>query len=249
MADKNFSVVPIIRQNLPGIGALAKQAWEILEGYWLKFIGLMLIPLLCLIAGVGVSLLLVVLKLSDLAFVVIFLASLVTAIVAFVSSYAALYLIAGLNYDIKVVTAYKQAFPKFFRIMWINLLVSLAVNFGMIFFIIPGIIFAVWFLFAVPVAVYENLGGTAALSRSRLLVKGQWWPVAWRYLGFILLLSIFPIVMTGIGASAKVLALPGLLSDIITFGSLLADIIYTVIFLPIFFVFHYLLYYHLRMQE
>jgi hypothetical protein len=91
---------------------------------------------------------------------------------------------------------YNLSYSKTFSGIIISILVSLAVGFGTVLLIIPGIIFSVWFSFSLYVFVLENKKGTEALSASRQLVKGRFWPILWRWLapnfiyGIILLIII-----------------------------------------------------------
>lgn len=97
---------------------------------------------------------------------------------------------------IKLKNIYNLSYSKTFSGILISILVSLAVGFGTILLIIPGIIFSVWFSFSLYVLVLENKKGTEALSASRQLVKGKFWPILWRWIapnfvyGVILLIII-----------------------------------------------------------
>ena len=73
-----------------------------------------------------------------------------------------------------------------------GLLTTLAVLGGFFLFIIPGLIFSLWFSFTNQVVVMENISGIPALSRSRQLVKGRFWQATW-YLVFpgLLLFCLF----------------------------------------------------------
>jgi hypothetical protein len=50
--------------------------------------------------------------------------------------------------------------------------------------ILPGLVLSFFFLFTVPVVLFERLGGTAALQRSFRLVKSDWLRVALMFLVF-----------------------------------------------------------------
>lgn len=56
----------------------------------------------------------------------------------------------------------------------------------LILLIIPGIIFAIYWIFAVYIYFMENKGILASLKESRRLVRGKWW----RTLGFLILIGI-----------------------------------------------------------
>lgn len=58
-----------------------------------------------------------------------------------------------------------------------SLLVSLAVFGGFLLFIIPGIIFSVWFTFSTYAVAVDGKRGVEALKTSKALVKGRWWSV------------------------------------------------------------------------
>lgn len=75
---------------------------------------------------------------------------------------------------------------------WVAFLNALVVLAGFILFIIPGIIFSVWFCFSQYAFVFEGSTGGKALGRSRDLVKGYWWPV----LGRILILAAISILIS-----------------------------------------------------
>jgi len=77
-----------------------------------------------------------------------------------------------------------DAWPKIASFFWISLLAGLAVLGGFILFVIPGIIFAVWFGFSLYVYIFEGTKGSSALKKSKELVKGRWWPVFARFLVF-----------------------------------------------------------------
>ena len=91
---------------------------------------------------------------------------------------------------------YNLSYSKIFWGVIISILVTLAVGAGTLLLIIPGIIFSVWLSFSLYIFVIENKKGTEALSASRQLVKGRFWPVLWRWIapnfvyGIILLIII-----------------------------------------------------------
>jgi hypothetical protein len=65
----------------------------------------------------------------------------------------------------------------------VGLLVALIVIGGSILLFIPGLIFAIWYSFAVFEAVLNNKRGMEALSESKKLVSGRWWAILWRLIG------------------------------------------------------------------
>ena len=75
---------------------------------------------------------------------------------------------------------------------WIAFLNAVIILAGFIVFIIPGVILSIWFCFSQYAFVFEGTKGFAALSRSKELVKGYWWPV----LGRILILAAITILIS-----------------------------------------------------
>jgi hypothetical protein len=59
------------------------------------------------------------------------------------------------------------------RVLWTSMLSGLAIASGFLLFIIPGIVFAVWFSLSVYIAVEEGLGAVDSMKRSKELVQGH----------------------------------------------------------------------------
>lgn len=81
----------------------------------------------------------------------------------------------------------KQSLPFIFPLFWVNLLTGLAVLGGLVLLIIPGIIFAVLFMFITFTLILENKRGFDALKRSSFLVKPYFWPLLLRLLVIFLI--------------------------------------------------------------
>lgn len=71
----------------------------------------------------------------------------------------------------------EETLPLLWKAVIVSFLNALAVLGGTILFIIPGIIFSIWFSFSVLAVILDNKNGVSALSYSKSLVKGRWWPV------------------------------------------------------------------------
>ena len=67
------------------------------------------------------------------------------------------------------------AFSKWAKALGTGILAGLIVALGFLIFIIPGVIFAVYYMFTSYVVVLRNESGIEALSYSKSLVQGQWW--------------------------------------------------------------------------
>lgn len=84
--------------------------------------------------------------------------------------------------------ALKKALSKWLPVLGTNIIVGLFV-FGLtLLLIVPGIIFAVyWVPFALYAVLFADKFGISALSYSKAMVKGRWWTVC----GYSLVLFIF----------------------------------------------------------
>lgn len=65
---------------------------------------------------------------------------------------------------------------------WITFLRSIIICFGLILFIIPGLMFSIWFAFSEYTFIFEGKRGMSALKRSKELAKGYWWAIFGRML-------------------------------------------------------------------
>lgn len=132
------------------------------------------------------------------------LLTIILAVLGVVALYRAIVdLDQGESLDIQ--KAYENAMPFVFSYLGASILYGLAVIFGIILLIVPGIIFLGWFIFFGFTVVYEKKGAVESLSRSKELVRGNWWGIVGRYLLGSIILGV-------------VVALPNLLSYMPFFG-------------------------------
>ncbi len=80
------------------------------------------------------------------------------------------------------------------QLLGISLLQMLAMIVGLVLLVIPGLVFAVWFMLSPPVVVLEGKSAVAALKRSKQLGDGS----HWRNVGMLLLLSVILFVIGAI---------------------------------------------------
>lgn len=100
-----------------------------------------------------------------------------------------------LGNEATVLGSIQKGVSKILPLIWTSILMGLAIMGGLILFIIPGILFALWFGLAQHVVVLEDESGTTALGRSKTLVRP--------YLGTFLMLGILIFAITfllGLGA-------------------------------------------------
>jgi hypothetical protein len=123
-------------------------------------------------------------NLSTAGLFVILLFLIVVAIVILLSVWmqvAMMYVVKERNNPMGVKQALSAGWSKISSFVWIGFLSCLAVLGGFILFIIPGIIFSIWFCMSTYVFVAEGVVGTKALSQSKQLVSGNWWGVLGRF--------------------------------------------------------------------
>lgn len=112
--------------------------------------------------------------------------------------------------------------------IFVALLETAVVLGGLLLLVIPGIVFAVWFMFALPSVLLDGTKGVQALTLSRALVRGRFWRVAWLGFGgpsvillaYVLLTNLVIALFTLIGnvSTETLLALPPpLWVDIVTY--------------------------------
>jgi hypothetical protein len=111
---------------------------------------------------------------------------LVVALVVGSLEQGALYHAISAPTDPGVGPSYKQATTRLGPLVWTAFLSSLLIIIGLIFFIIPGIIFIVWFCFSGFIVMLEGKSGIGALKASKAYVTGRWTKVAWYVLILIL---------------------------------------------------------------
>lgn len=100
-----------------------------------------------------------------------------------------------------------QGFRSLFRVLGTGLLVGLVALVAMIPLIVPGIYLMVRWYVAVPVAVIEGKAGTAAMARSRDLVRGCGWQVFWMH---VLVLVVNWLITAAVGAIVVIVQGAGL---------------------------------------
>lgn len=99
----------------------------------------------------------------------------------------------------KAALGWKVIFASSSHLIWpmiyTSILVGIIVLAGAILLIIPGIIFAVWYAFAVYAVIFDGQKGMSALKNSKNLVVGRWWDVAWRIVAPALLFGIATVIL------------------------------------------------------
>jgi hypothetical protein len=153
-----------------------------------------------------------------------------TIIILPLTNAAVIYAVAQryLGNDVTVLESIQKGFSKILPLIWTSILMGLAIMGGLILLIIPGILFALWFGLAQHVVVLEDESGTAALGRSKTLVRP--------YLGTFLMLGILIFVIAAsLGFGAGFVQQPHLQ----TLAQVLINAVVTLLSTAVFVVFYF----------
>lgn len=173
---------------------------------FVKFIGMYVMGLLGLVPLVVVVVLYFVLtyalsenlllQVINIILGVLGIASVCFAVYFFVRSYIGLILFLEKPIETPVREVFASTKVFFWRFFGTSLLSSLFILLWLLLLIIPGIVFAIYYSFAIFVLLYEGLAFTKALKRSKGLIKGYWWAVFGRLLFLIVAYYILVIVLS-----------------------------------------------------
>ncbi len=100
-----------------------------------------------------------------------------------------------------------KAWSEIWAFIWAGFLVVFIVTGGFLLFVIPGILFLVWFLFSLFVLAVEDVRGMSAILKSKEYVKGYGWSVLLRVL-VVLVVSMASSLVPLIGPILPLLFVP-----------------------------------------
>lgn len=210
---------PAPKKVLPDIGTLFSRSWTIFQQRFAILIGLYLLAMVAFIIPpallVGAAVLAGMAK-GGVLFVTLGALGALAGLYCGFSCFGA-FLHAVADSQLPFRESLEKGRSIALPLLWVGLLTGFIISGGFLLFIIPGIIFTVWFFFAQFVLVNENLRGIGSLLKCREYVRGEWFNVALRLLlvwAGSVLLGIIPLV-----------------------GPILS-----IAFLPYVMIFHYLLY-------
>lgn len=171
------------KATLPSAGELIKKTLLFYKTHWKTIIGIGIPPL---IFGV-----LAFLFQSNSVMFLLFAA--VAGIAAFFARLALFIFITKEGTEKSVKSAYQNGLRMFFPFVWISILLLLTTFGGMVVFVIPGVLLAVWLSVSAYALFSENKRGIDALALSWHYTKGYWIAIAWRlfvFAFFILLMTV-----------------------------------------------------------
>jgi len=104
----------------------------------------------------------------------------------------------------KIDFTFKDALPVFWPTLWISFIVGIITFLGYIFFIIPGVLFTVWYAFILFVIILEKKTKfKEVLGTSKSFSKERFWPVLarilvpnffWTLIGYLVLIGMLNIL-------------------------------------------------------
>lgn len=175
-----------MKPALISVGDLLTQSWAIYTKRVWTFAGIMIAPILAIVGMIILALGVGSIFPAEMSFnalgILVSIAIFVSLIIYPLGSLALLVAINGYQEKIGVKESYRLSWPKFWSYCWVLFLLSCVIGLGFFLFIIPGILFFIWYGFAIFVVVFEDSKGMAALSKSKEYVKGYWWGVFGRTL-------------------------------------------------------------------
>lgn len=235
--------------KLPNVLDLLKESLAIYKKRFKTFLAIAIIPVLSyVLLGLVLFGFILLPKESNATANIImiilgFLGILIILFMIFVSIWSNLALIQAIkdrDRGMGFKEAFKTSLPKILSSIGISILLILIVLGGTVLLIIPGIIFAIWFGFAIYVFIAEDLKGFAALKRSKEYVRGKWWQVFGRYLAFISLCLLLGLAIGLIlGILYSVIGEVKILTSIINYA-------FQLLIAPLSFIYYFILYEKLR---
>ena len=161
------------------------------------------------------------------------------------SSAASVFALKDSRERIGVIESFRRGWPRMPVMLLAIILVTLCVLGGLLLFVVPGIIFAIWFSFTMIIVVVENRPAVAAMSRSKELVNGYSWEIFLRFLVLFILTMVVFIVPAGFMSVAAAMT-PFPASLLLNLFSLIIQMALSLLFSPFWYVYLYTLYLDLR---
>jgi hypothetical protein len=140
-----------------------------------------------------------------------------------------------------------RALRRLHSMIWIAIVGGFVTVIGLVLCIVPGVWLLVGFAVAVPVLFSEDARGWKALSRSRDLVKGRWWPTCGLLVVGGILAAVLSAVITGV-LGALDLATSGNWAARFVIGVLSGTLV-AVLTTPFSAAYHTILYVDLRVRK
>ena len=172
--------------SLPSSAALFKEAFVIYKKRFGVFTAILLLP--ALVNAIYSSV-------DETKIVILFMLGIVSLLLGIWVQPSLLYAIKDSQEGIGVSESYRRGWHKIISFGWVAFLVGIVVFLGLMLFIVPGIIFALWFGFSLVILIAEDLHGTKALSKSREYVRGKLFDVTVKFLFLFFVLLVLSLII------------------------------------------------------
>ena len=121
--------------------------------------------------------------------------------------------------DFDIGGLFRSVTPVLGALIGAGILAGLSIALGFLLLVVPGLILLTWWAVVAPVVVIERPGITAALGRSRALVRGNGWPV-FGVLALLVILqallgAVLGALIGGAGGTGVGSALAGLIANVL----------------------------------
>lgn len=173
------------RRLLPGFFSLWKSAWQAYKSRISLYAGLTSIPTAIYIIGF---------VMGGAVGGVISVVNMLVVLFMLLAVYQAIVTDQSEGGWTNIKRLYGEGLPKFWSVVWLAIISSLAVIGGSILLVIPGIIVWIWVIFSLFLLFGDGKRGFSALVASRYLVKDYWWPVFGRIVAFFAL-TLIPVAI------------------------------------------------------
>jgi len=231
-----------VPSTLPIVENLLKRAFSVYKARLGTFVGIVFFSF---ILGIFTSLLSNIIP-GFVGTLFSFIVRIASIFINFWISAALIFAIKNREEKIGIVESLGRAWQKIFSFAWVSILVGFITAGGYGLFIIPGIIFSVWFVFSTYVLVSEDLRGMNAIFRSKQLVAGYWWKVLWRF--FIIGVIVFVPIILFFGVFVLGLLL-NFNHPVLIILLILSVVLFSLFIPPFIAVFIFLLYEDLKKQK
>lgn len=232
---------------LPGVGALLREAFAHYKARFLSLIGILLLGgiLMAAIFILGAVVYLPLIRgaggIAEAAFL-LFGVSLGAAVLSLLAQgWVGAAFLYALVEPITALGAFRRGWSKTFSFLWLSLLIWAIVLAGLVLFIVPGVLFVVWFSMAPFLLITQGDRGTYALIKSREYVRGYGTAVFWR-IAVIAVISVLLGSLVGTAAAISKMVGPPLLGRL----SVWIVIVYNLLWIPFVFCYWHAVYRHLR---
>lgn len=196
---------PIETTHVPEAMDIVREAISVFKTHWLQLVGFTLTPaligfilgIILIPTSVGVSFLLYqqpsVTEKMILAMIAL---PIVAVIVSFLQMWSFAAILVRIR-DRDQTLGFKEIWAISLKYAWPLLVVAFLTSFiiggGMMLFIIPGILFAIWFIFSSIIVVFDEERGMNALLKSKAYVSGMFGTIISRWVVILLIAIVLAI--------------------------------------------------------